>query len=83
MNAIIHEPQQKPILAWFDNRLFLTDPCRQKVLCEFQLRAHHFGKNLPSPEIALPEVNKTQAVADTGIKEFPSPIQHLNRRNSA
>ena len=56
MNAIIHEPHQKPILAWFDNRLFLTDPQQQKVLCEFEIRIQHNGRQLHSPEIALPEV---------------------------
>ena len=58
MSAIIHEPHQKPqkpILAWFGNRLFLTNS-QQKVICEFQIRTHHNGRELPRPEIALPEL---------------------------
>ncbi len=54
----IHEPHQKPILAWFDNRLFLTDPQQQKILCELQIRTHHNGRKLLSPEIALPAINE-------------------------
>ena len=81
MGAIIHEPHQKPILAWFENRLFLTDPRRQKVLCAFQVRTQHNGRELPTPEIALPEVNEPQAISEAGFKELPSPI--LNRRASA
>ena len=49
---------QKPILAWFDNRLFLTDPQQQKILCELQIRTHHNGRKLQSPEIALPAINE-------------------------
>jgi len=67
MITIIHEPNQKPkkpILAWFNNRLFLTDSQRHKVLCELQIRFYHNGRELLVPEIALPETNETQAVAD-------------------
>jgi len=68
MSVIIHEPHQKPILAWFDNRLFLTDPQQQKVICEFQIRSYHNGRELLFPEIALPEL----------------PIsRHVTRRDSA
>ena len=81
MNAIIHEPHRKPFLAWIDNRPFLTDPQRQKVLCEFKIRTNHNGRELPSPEIALPEVYETQVVADTGFLEFKLPI-HQHRVDS-
>lgn len=56
MHAIIHNPHPKPILAWFDNRLFLTDPQQHKVLCEFKIRFDHNGRALLNPEIALPEL---------------------------
>ena len=64
MKTIIHEPHQKPnqkpILAWSDNRLFLTDPQQQKILCEFEIRTQHNGRELQRPEIALPELpNRT------------------------
>ena len=63
MSAIIHERHQKlnqkPILAWFGNQLFLTNS-QQKVICEFQIRTHHNGRELPRPEIALPEVIEIQ-----------------------
>lgn len=68
MKPSLTQTPKKPILAWFDNRLFLTDPQCQKVLCEFQIRTHHNGLALLSPEIALPE--------------FPIS-QHENRANSA
>ena len=84
MNAIIHEPHQKPILAWLGNRLFLIDSQRQKVLCELQIRYYLNGRELLIPEIALPEVNEAQAVTDTGFPEFPLQIpQHLSRADSA
>ena len=80
----IHEPHQKPILAWLDNRLFLIDSQRQKVLCELQIRTHHNGRELLIPEIALPEVDKAQAVTDAGFIQFPLQIpQHLSRADSA
>ena len=64
MSAIIHErhqkPNQKPILAWFGNHIFLTDPQRQKVLYEYQIRYFHNGRVLACPEIALPEVIEIQ-----------------------
>jgi len=82
MDAIIHKHHQKPILAWFENRLFLTDPQQQRVLCEFEIRSHHNGKALSSPEIALPEVNETVGTGDTGFKFPDLNLQHMNRRDS-
>ena len=75
---IIHEPNQKLFLAWFDNRLILIDPPQQKVLCEFQVRFHHNGRELPSPEIALPEVNETPGAADAGFIKPPLAIPQQN-----
>jgi len=60
LNNESRPPSQRPILAWFDDRLFLTDPQRQKVLCEFQIRYCHNGRVLACPEIALPEVIEIQ-----------------------
>ena len=64
--ATIHHPTNKPILSWSVDRLtaILTDPQRQKILCKFQIRTQHNGRELSVPEIALPETNETQAVAD-------------------
>ena len=74
---------QKPILAWFENRLFLTDAQRQKVLCELQIRYFHNGRELLIPEIALPETNATQAVADVGFTEAPLQIsEHFSQADS-
>jgi len=73
MKDIIHHPVGKPIIAWSDNRLTVTliDPQQQKVLCEYQIRTHHNGRELLIPEIALPEVNEAQAVTDAGFIAFP------------
>ncbi len=85
MKSSIHHlnPTKKPILIWSVDNLsvILTDSHQHKVLCEFQIRTHHNGRKLLSPEIVLPE---TQAVADVGFTEVPFPIsQHLRRADSA
>ena len=80
MRPSIHHSTLKPILTWSNNgrTVALINPQQQKI-CEFQIRTHHNGRELLSPEIALPEVNEITGAADTGF--IKSPLVIPQQRN--
>ncbi len=64
-NSLPHQPLIS-FLTWSHIRqtVTLVDSQQQTVVYEFRIRTHHNGRELLNPEIALPEVINTHAVAN-------------------
>ena len=94
MDAFIHEPHQKPILAWIYNRLFLTDSQQQmfglvatppasntpKTRARHEMTKAKHDHALAAKLYARPDKDPTPATEDTPVNNASWRIDDLVRR---